>query len=99
MIPFPVTQRAAVDRVVAKVDSAHRGLALREVLDRHRIQIGALVTVNPELTQLAVEVADAANVPRAETDTLRRFLEMLSVYGNADLRAELQPVVSALTAR
>ena len=99
VIPFPVTQRAAVDRVVAKADSAHRGLALREVLDRNRIQIGALVTVNPELTQLAAEVADAANVPRADTDALRRFLEMLSVYGNADLRAELQPVVSALTAR
>jgi len=99
VIPLPATQRAAVDRVVAKVDSAHRGLALREVLHRHRIQIGALVTVNPGLTQLALEVADAAKVTPAGTDALRRFLETLSVYGNADLRADLQLMVSALEAR
>jgi len=99
VIPFPVTQRAAVDRVVASVDAAHHGLELRELLHRHRIQIGALVTVNPQLTQLALKVAEAANGTRADTDALRGFVELLSDYGNADLRADLQPVIGALTAR
>ena len=98
LIPLPANQRAAVDRVVAEVDFAHRGLALRDAVDRHRIQIGALVTVNPELTRLALEVADAAKATPAGTDALRRLLEKLSVYGNADLRADLQRIVSALQA-
>ena len=98
LLPLSTAQRAAVGRVVAEVDYSHGSLALRDVLHRHRIQIGALVTVNPELTQLALEVADAANVTPADTDALRSFLDMLSAYGNADLRADLQLIVSALQA-
>jgi hypothetical protein len=95
-IPLSAARRAAVDRMVAAVDDARGGLALRDVLHRHRIQIGALVTMNPELTRLALDVADGASVTPADTNPLRRFLEMLSVYGNPDLRADLQLVVGAL---
>ena len=98
-IPLSAARRAAVGRMVADVDDSTQGsLALRDVLHRHRIQIGALVTVNPELTKLALEVADAADGAAAGTGALRRFLEALSVYGSADLRADLQPVVNALRA-
>jgi thermitase len=95
-IPLSAARRAAVDRVVAAVDDARGGLALRDVLQRHRIQIGALVTMNPELTRLALAVADTASVTPADTHPLRSFLEMLSAYGNPDLRADLLLVVAAL---
>ena len=98
LIPLSASQRAAVGRVVARVDYSHRGFSLRDVLRRHRIQIGALVTVNLELTQLALDVANTANATPADTDAPRRFLETVSLYGNSDLRADLQPVVSALQA-
>jgi subtilisin family serine protease len=97
ILPLSAAQRAAVDRMVAGVDDrSHGSLALPHVLHRHRIQIGALVTVNPELTRRALDVANVASVTTAETDGLRGFLEALSVYGNADLRADLRPIVDAL---
>jgi len=98
-LPLSAAQRAAVDRMVAGVDHrSHDRLALRDVLHRHRIQIGALVTVNAQLTKLALAMAAAANGSPERTDGLRRFLDTLSAYGNADLRADLQPVVNALPA-
>jgi hypothetical protein len=85
--------------MVAGVDHrSHDGLALRDVLHRHRIQVGALVTVNAQLAKLALEMAAGANFRPERTDGLRRFLETLSAYGNVDLRADLQPAVNALTA-
>lgn len=96
VIPLSAAQRAAVGRALATVDDSHGGLALRDALQRHRIQIGALVTMNPELTRLALEVADAASATTANMDALRSLLERLSVYGNPDLRADLRVVVGAL---
>jgi hypothetical protein len=98
-IPLSAAQRAAVGRIVADADYRSQGsLALRDVLHRHRIQTGALVTVNPELTRLALEAADATKTPAAGAEGLRRLLEALSVHGSADLRADLQPMVNALRA-
>jgi hypothetical protein len=98
LIPLSAAHRGAFGRVVAEVDYFLGSVALYELLYRHRIQIGALVTVNPELTELALDVAGTAGVTSASTEALRKFLEMLADYGNTDLRADLQSMVIALQA-
>jgi hypothetical protein len=94
-IPLSAERRAAVERLLETLDGSG-GRVAGELLHRHRIQIGALTSVNPTLTSLALELAELADQATAGRDALRRFLDALSAYGSGDLRADLQPVRALL---
>jgi hypothetical protein len=88
LLPLSAARRAAVDRLL---DEAHP--SLRRTLHRHRIQVGALVTANPGLARLVIDVARAGRPTPAATRALRGFLRALSALGSADLQADLQPTM------
>ena len=95
LLPLGKSERTAIARMISDLDDSG-ATDVGRTLHRHRIQVGALVTVNRNLAERALQLAEAATAGEGGRTALRDFLETLARYASADLKAALNPMIRNL---